>query len=326
MHKIDGAGHSSNTFTEGDPQVPTPATVVTDDWLNAVQAEIVEVIEHASLTLSKPDNTQLRQAINILVSLGAIDTGRFQYATSSTVKLAKGYKDTLRLEVNGNILSQAGDLTFDLTSDLDTGSEQADTWYYCYVDDVAGVMTPVISATGPEVSANKIGYHPSRTDERYVGAFRNNGSSNILPFDVVGQELWLRQSTEFIYSLGTVVPTAWSSQALTMPKTANLVYLDALIKGDDAAIAYGRSGTTVALPATQAAHKYGDSGMDDVLFMLGGDQGGSGEGHNAARFAIPIGDQASPAVSWGILNIGASATLSVNDIVVIGYKDELMVG
>lgn len=50
MHKID---HPTATpgglFTIGDPVGATPETVVTDDWLNAVQTELVSVIEGAGL-------------------------------------------------------------------------------------------------------------------------------------------------------------------------------------------------------------------------------------------------------------------------------------
>lgn len=54
MHRIDGPGATSpgNQFTEGDPVSAVPATVVTADWLNAVQEEISGVIEGASIALS----------------------------------------------------------------------------------------------------------------------------------------------------------------------------------------------------------------------------------------------------------------------------------
>lgn len=62
MHRIDGAGHASNTFTKGDPLTATPATVVTDDWLNAVQEELSGFIEAAGVTLVKGTNNQLQAA------------------------------------------------------------------------------------------------------------------------------------------------------------------------------------------------------------------------------------------------------------------------
>ena len=51
-------------FTKGDPTTATPATIVDDDWLNAIQEEISYVIEFGGdLVLDKEDRTQLYQAI-----------------------------------------------------------------------------------------------------------------------------------------------------------------------------------------------------------------------------------------------------------------------
>lgn len=69
MHKIDHpTATSGGLFTIGDPVGAVPATVVTDDWLNAVQTEVVNVIEGAGETLNKPDNTQLLAAIQALIA------------------------------------------------------------------------------------------------------------------------------------------------------------------------------------------------------------------------------------------------------------------
>lgn len=67
MHKIDGAGHVNNTFVQEDALNNIPPTLITDEWLNAVQEEPVNVILAAGLALNKADNTQLLQAINILI-------------------------------------------------------------------------------------------------------------------------------------------------------------------------------------------------------------------------------------------------------------------
>lgn len=68
MHRIDHATATvDNLFTEGDPVGGVAATVMTDDWANAIQEEIAEVIEAAGITLDKADNAQLLAA---LVALG----------------------------------------------------------------------------------------------------------------------------------------------------------------------------------------------------------------------------------------------------------------
>lgn len=69
MHRIDGPGATPDSkFTEGDPVTAVPATEVTADWLNAVQEEIVNVIQAAGIALDKESNNQLQVAIRRLAS------------------------------------------------------------------------------------------------------------------------------------------------------------------------------------------------------------------------------------------------------------------
>jgi len=62
MHRTEGANKTAdNKFTDGPP-----GTTVTDDWLNAVQEEIANVIESAGLVLktaATETNLQLREAL-----------------------------------------------------------------------------------------------------------------------------------------------------------------------------------------------------------------------------------------------------------------------
>jgi len=68
MHRIDtDTALPDSTFTEGDPMVPVPATEVSADWLNAVQAELAAVIEGVGIELDKADNTQLSKAIALFL-------------------------------------------------------------------------------------------------------------------------------------------------------------------------------------------------------------------------------------------------------------------
>lgn len=59
---------SAGYFSDGNPATSVPATLVTQDWLNGVQEEIINVIEAASLTPSITDNTQLKTAIQDLIT------------------------------------------------------------------------------------------------------------------------------------------------------------------------------------------------------------------------------------------------------------------
>ncbi|MEJ1402587.1 MAG: phage tail protein [Candidatus Sedimenticola sp. (ex Thyasira tokunagai)] len=87
MHRIDGPGHNNNAFTEGEPQTATPATQVTDDWLNSIQEELANVIEEDGGVLDKGDNTQLLTKIQALIAAGqqsGIPCGGVIAWTSST--------------------------------------------------------------------------------------------------------------------------------------------------------------------------------------------------------------------------------------------------
>ena len=82
MHKIDSDGATlSNEFTEGNPLLSIPATVVSANWLNAVQRELVYVIEQAGLTLNTSGSDtgqQLYAAIQIMIAGGGAATPLIQ--------------------------------------------------------------------------------------------------------------------------------------------------------------------------------------------------------------------------------------------------------
>lgn len=64
MFRIDSAGATvDNRFTEGDPALSIPATVVSDEFLNNVQEELVTPIEKMGITLDKLDESQLWAAL-----------------------------------------------------------------------------------------------------------------------------------------------------------------------------------------------------------------------------------------------------------------------
>lgn len=82
MHKIDTDGHVSNRFVDGNPLTGQPATLVDAAFMNALMDEIVNVIEHAGISLAKGTNTQLRQAII------SIATGGGSSVTAAAVSIA----------------------------------------------------------------------------------------------------------------------------------------------------------------------------------------------------------------------------------------------
>ena len=64
MHRIDGPGATvDNKFTEGDPVGGVQATVVTDDWLNDIQENIMAVLSAAGVTPTKGRSNDLLDSI-----------------------------------------------------------------------------------------------------------------------------------------------------------------------------------------------------------------------------------------------------------------------
>lgn len=83
MHRIDSAGAvgvlpvaaavgAPGYFKNQPPGAGQPSTIVTDDWLNAVQEEIMSVIVAAGLAPDKTDNAQLLAAIQSVAGAGAV--------------------------------------------------------------------------------------------------------------------------------------------------------------------------------------------------------------------------------------------------------------
>ena len=86
MHRIDGAGHVNNMWVSEDPATARPPTEITADWQNAVQEELVNLVLKAGLPLDKGDNTQLWQAVMLLLNT----------AITNLVNAAPGALDTLK--------------------------------------------------------------------------------------------------------------------------------------------------------------------------------------------------------------------------------------
>lgn len=96
MHKIDSigavavkpaereVGDTVGYFGPGNPSLGQPSTRVSYEWLNAVQGELVSVIEAAGLTLDKTNNSQLLAAIIALAnnSLAASEVAVANNATT----------------------------------------------------------------------------------------------------------------------------------------------------------------------------------------------------------------------------------------------------
>ena len=70
MKRTTAEGNVSNRYTEGNPTLGIPATVVGAEEMNNIQEEIVNVVLDAGITLNGADETQLLQALKIILKRG----------------------------------------------------------------------------------------------------------------------------------------------------------------------------------------------------------------------------------------------------------------
>ncbi|QDH35862.1 hypothetical protein [Porphyrobacter sp. YT40] len=115
MHRIDTSGNVDNRFHPGNPATGQQATLIDQDWLNAVQEEIVNVILQANIDLEKGTNDQLAAAIVALIA-GVVGDGSGAVPTTRLVS------------VSGGLLTGGGNLAADRTIGLTaaTTGETAD--------------------------------------------------------------------------------------------------------------------------------------------------------------------------------------------------------
>lgn len=117
MFRIDGPGATQdNKFTEGDPATGTRATVVSDEWLNAVQEELAKAIEDDGYDLDKLDPGQLSKLIRrrtiFVGSVAELEALSFPVGTNAYLT------DEGRF---GDFVFRAGDFSAEVTADSRQG-------------------------------------------------------------------------------------------------------------------------------------------------------------------------------------------------------------
>lgn len=188
MPAISASGGNEGWFSEGNPSGGQAATVLTGDWANDLLQNLDELrIRSGVAAWTKGYEGDIADAIERLISFAATGSviGRVEWVSASQIRLARTLEGKLRLDVNGRIVQSAVDLAFDITTDLESPQvEAASTWYYAYVELNAGSLVPHLSATAPvrDPASGKVGYHPTNTSWRYIGAVYNDASSNFVKF------------------------------------------------------------------------------------------------------------------------------------------------
>ncbi|MGB5830128.1 MAG: hypothetical protein WBH22_27240 [Pseudomonas mandelii] len=165
MHRIDGPGATvDNRFTDGDPVGGIQATMVTDDWANDVQEELMSVLAAAGIAPVKGTQDQLLKSIRKMssgVPGTAINLKMASTGTNAIVSInadficvanSAGDQKTLSAVVIGSLnLATSG------VNGLDTGAMATNTWYATYViwNPTTGVVAGLasLSYTNPTMPA-----------------------------------------------------------------------------------------------------------------------------------------------------------------------------
>ena len=113
----------SGEFTEGNPVGAIPATPIKAVWLNAIQRELVAVIEGAGLTLDRANDGQVLAAVQRLVN----DANTWASITAKPSTLAGfGISDAFsKTETTANIQAAVSALVASAPATLDTLKELA---------------------------------------------------------------------------------------------------------------------------------------------------------------------------------------------------------
>lgn len=72
MKRTTADANDSNRYTEGNPSLGIPATVVGAEEMNNIQEELCNVVEAAGITLDGSVEDQVLQALQILIAGGGI--------------------------------------------------------------------------------------------------------------------------------------------------------------------------------------------------------------------------------------------------------------
>jgi hypothetical protein len=148
---------------------------------------------------------------------------RMAWVSNAQVSVAAKVGTLQRVFMNdGAVRQHTGTLTFDFTNGvanlgLDTGVEAANTWYYLYAVPL-GVedFTLRASTTSPTSGSGPSGF----TSWKYLGAFRNDASSNILQFYQAGAAYFTYAKAQGGVSLGTALQAFPTNVTMLVPETA----------------------------------------------------------------------------------------------------------
>ena len=84
MKRTTAEANDNTRYTEGNASQGIPATVVGAEEMNNIQEEIANVVEDAGITLNGSVETQLLQALKLIVARGGVQSADFTIADAQT--------------------------------------------------------------------------------------------------------------------------------------------------------------------------------------------------------------------------------------------------
>ncbi len=222
MHKTEGADHSSNRFTNGPP-----GTRLEEDWTNAIQDEIRNVIEDAGLVLktaATETGNQLSAAISLLATqgslIGSLVRSKFRWKDADEIYIGAGTYN--HQGTTGQMVYWDSELTYQFVG------LGASDWSYLYIDDSAiialgtNLLTAaefIDSTTEPTYNAVKKGWYNG--SDRCIFAVFTSGASAILEFLHNGNTVFFADGIENQAQVD--IDNTWTDiGALKIPKFATV--------------------------------------------------------------------------------------------------------
>jgi hypothetical protein len=252
-------------FTGGNPGVGTPATVVSADWLNLVQEELLSVLTAASVTPSKTTRNQLLTSINTLIAANSpsslIGTGTnisLSIGSASATGTITADEIVLGASLGGAVskisnYSQAINLATTGAGGMDTGSAPVNGFIAIYAtvkaDGTKGVVCCNVSSS---VSPTYTGANPVAgvIATALIGIVPTDGSSLMKAGKLTGREFSYNTPVSIFSAQNGQASLTSQSVSAAVPAAAKKCsgYLDAPTtnySGSSIAVAANASGLAI---------------------------------------------------------------------------------
>lgn len=266
MHRIDGPGATvDNKFTDGDPVGGTQATMVTDDWLNDVQEELISILTAGSVTPVKGTQNQVLAAIRAVAQKQA-GHGQCRLSVTSATQLKLSPLNGCNILINGvpSKIPSAG-----IT--ISNAALVANTTYYVYVFIASGVMTLFLSTTGHAQHTDGVEIFTGDPNVTLVGMIRTNASAQFV--NSVTQRFCLNWFNRRPVLARNGFAASRTTTSTTLVDLSTSEHADFLIWGDDTLIASSSmvmtQNTAASINAMLAVNFNGGSysGVDGFAFV-----------------------------------------------------------